>query len=680
MKTINIEELGRAVESPIDYIQMMENVYDSYPLGLSHGLQKDAIQNGVDARKKTTKWKKWSFSISLVENKIGNFLILEDAGTVGLTGKLTAKDVKNIFPAKEERWARFESFAFAKKDKTDLGARGQGKLIMFRGSKLRTIVYDSLREDGTYRVGISVISNTGRKVLTFEGKKAERQLFQICNLAPISHAGTRVMVLDPEADIIQSIEDGSMLSSIEDTWWPVIAQGGKIMINARGVSSEAKIPLRIQQLQVNKKVDNPNFKISKITKHIFTVGRGQENEYTIKDFVLGYDADGIAKDEQGISIFRGGMKIENYRIRTGLIPEMDNVYGYVVCDNKLDEALRENELPSHYGFGSRKGVYAKLTQEIEGIVNDFARKELKVGIQNAVDINDSEPASFKDAMRLFADVVKDLNLFGSGQGGTREATDPIPVDKKPVSLTIEDLKFPDPTLARVNYGDTLENFVVSINNRFVPALKYELIGYVKQGNTELFALETYKGISLPGTKEQIPLESQKAYSIPINKEIFTAPGFYKLEFQLLDGASNTKERQAITSRMFYVEQNPPLPRGPFKVERAGFSRTFPEFTMKQSFLHRAGEDTILYVNITHSAYTSNGHIEIILTRYLTMLYTEAAIQISVEGVVSGEVDPDKIQVPFDLRILGGKDPVAVLKEHHKAMGFFANKIYTSRTW
>ena len=40
---------------PLNYIQMAKNILDGYPFGLPHGFQKDAIQNGWDARRSNSR-------------------------------------------------------------------------------------------------------------------------------------------------------------------------------------------------------------------------------------------------------------------------------------------------------------------------------------------------------------------------------------------------------------------------------------------------------------------------------------------------------------------------------------------------------------------------------------------------------------------------------------------------
>ena len=88
--------------------------YEDAGVTFPNGFQKDAIQNAVGARK-TTKWKNWSCDISLVENEHGRFVIVEDFGTVGLTGNNTPADEINKMMAEgktlpaSERLSRFTS-------------------------------------------------------------------------------------------------------------------------------------------------------------------------------------------------------------------------------------------------------------------------------------------------------------------------------------------------------------------------------------------------------------------------------------------------------------------------------------------------------------------------------------------------------------------------------------------
>ena len=81
----------RVSERITDWRQSIENLTATYPYGISHGLQKDAIQNSWDASKgKTRNYIKdnWYINFSLIT--LGNgipALTITDEGTCGLTGE-----------------------------------------------------------------------------------------------------------------------------------------------------------------------------------------------------------------------------------------------------------------------------------------------------------------------------------------------------------------------------------------------------------------------------------------------------------------------------------------------------------------------------------------------------------------------------------------------------------------
>ncbi len=103
---IKIEEL-RLEDRPIDYSQLILNILGSYPIDLSHGVQKDAIQNGWDAKDKEKNDWKYEFEIIKIPRSNKVAVLMSDYGTFGLTGEMTAKDVyaSEDIP-EEERWAR----------------------------------------------------------------------------------------------------------------------------------------------------------------------------------------------------------------------------------------------------------------------------------------------------------------------------------------------------------------------------------------------------------------------------------------------------------------------------------------------------------------------------------------------------------------------------------------------
>lgn len=117
---------------------------------------------------------------ALIENGFGRFFTMTDSDTCGLTGPvLDLKDYEQDLP-ENYHWARFESFAFTKTSPDAIGARGQGKFIFLCASKLYTMYYDSLRDDGVYRLGATQATRTDCPILpkgeSWDGERVPRSL------------------------------------------------------------------------------------------------------------------------------------------------------------------------------------------------------------------------------------------------------------------------------------------------------------------------------------------------------------------------------------------------------------------------------------------------------------------------------------------------------------------------
>jgi hypothetical protein len=90
---------ARYVQMPQDDLAQIEQIvreYNSEPAkGLAHGIQKDAIQNGVGARAVTDEkvaFRNWRFYFELLKIDGSDALSFWDEGTLGLTGELLTAD------------------------------------------------------------------------------------------------------------------------------------------------------------------------------------------------------------------------------------------------------------------------------------------------------------------------------------------------------------------------------------------------------------------------------------------------------------------------------------------------------------------------------------------------------------------------------------------------------------
>ena len=186
-------------ERTVDYINICHNLVDSYPYGLAHGLQKDAIQNAVDAR--DGKGMPVIVEFKVIENDKGCFLTITDKNTIGLTGKWGNASEADL-EKKDANWQRFESFAVTKVDANAIGARGQGKFVMLCSSDKYKMFYDTLRADKVYRLGGTKATKSGSPIYpdqgVWEGETAESELEEHCGLQPLSEIGTRLIIFSPK--------------------------------------------------------------------------------------------------------------------------------------------------------------------------------------------------------------------------------------------------------------------------------------------------------------------------------------------------------------------------------------------------------------------------------------------------------------------------------------------------
>ena len=206
-------EVRRTVRNWPEDVRAIVDGYRAYTT-IPHAVQKDAIQNGWSARK-NNKGKGWSFTFELVKGLSERFLLMTDEGTSGLTGKvLTPEEYEMELPS-EERWGRFEGVAFTQpRAERTLGSRGRGKFIFVGASKEHTILYDTLREDGNYRFGFRTVEKTESPICAIDGDEGKLKLLKMTGnlISPLSVAGTRVIIVNPDDELIEDIKSRSLYS------------------------------------------------------------------------------------------------------------------------------------------------------------------------------------------------------------------------------------------------------------------------------------------------------------------------------------------------------------------------------------------------------------------------------------------------------------------------------------
>jgi len=185
-------DLSTARSTTTNWKNQLGAIVDGYRQyhSVTHGVQKDAVQNGWDARVNKKSPQNWSIVFELIEEKGGNtYFTMTDAGTTGLTGSvLKPEQLLEDLPV-EERWGRFENLAFTKNEEEEaIGARGRGKFIFVGASENSEILYDTLRSDDIYRFGFRTITLTDSPIAGSSTK---------LNIFPISYLSCKVSSLLP---------------------------------------------------------------------------------------------------------------------------------------------------------------------------------------------------------------------------------------------------------------------------------------------------------------------------------------------------------------------------------------------------------------------------------------------------------------------------------------------------
>lgn len=658
MNISNIFKEEPTRERAINWIGLAQNIVDDYKFGVPHGVQKDALQNGWDAiagpKTKNFIGLNWGFEFELKDLPNGvKILSMIDHGTTGLTGLMTSKDEYSADSLpQDEKWARWESLAFKKSNKNDLGARGQGKMVFIIASKDYSIFYDSLREDGTYRYGGTTATERDCKVFNFDEAEGKAKLEEHLGLDPISNKGTRVIIINPIDELVAAIESGDFLSYIEETWWPIILKyQAKITLKYNGIEKIAQVPDFFPISENAKDTDTYKTWISDNKKFKYN---GQT--YKIKHIHLAFDSESEKPDNyQGVACFRGGMKVPSIDFMS--LQLRPHVYGYAEFENDIDEELREVEEPNHYNF-QNKGIWRTLKQAIEEEMQAFGNKKLGLG----VNIKESEAQKRSDAENAALMLLRMLTKGWSFKGNSNGKNSPIspigPIETKMVGLKIHNFNFPNEGVSRLNYGEEITDFECEAFNKSPKDMKINFKLLILSGDRIIEILEEAKNVLKSGQNI-----SYGPHSLKIIKEKFPDIGEYKLRLILTD--ATTKTRIDEITRKFWVEVDPPL-SAPFDIQPLNFSLipNKEDVDKLEWILEPEGDGKYkLFYNIDHPAYLNFDKETKSLSLYLSELFYQGALELMLKRVSASESGKEQEKIgPFDNKIFKTQNPIDLFRE------------------
>ena len=598
-------DLGKGREAVTNYIGVCNSIADSYPDGITHGLQKDAIQNSLDARKGKGAV---HVEFEVVSNEHGTFLTFRDSHTTGLTGEIVraASDYETLKP--DDHWARFEAFAYTKDNPDALGARGQGKFIFLQASKQYKMFYDTLRHDGVYRLGATQATKTGRPVYPefgekWEDEKAQDQLIEHCGLEPLEAVGTRIIVCEPLPKVLEDFSNGNFERAIQETWFRAIEKAQlKVWLKQDNESKEICVPkpYPLPDADAPKTktwIYEKDFQASDISS--------SDGTFKIKAFrAVYFKSFKIPEEFQGVAIVQNGMKISSLNMDMAPAEVREKITGYIEFDKSLDRELRKgkNQHPNHYDLKWRSTTPRAIKQFIKTRLEEFGREKLGIGEDDRKRQKRYQRNAEKEAMELLRRFASDIDLKSRKPGpGPEPPVEPPPEPPEPpphqeVGLLAR-LQFPDRSKKpRVDWGESL---LLSIHgfNRTEEHVQGLLSVRVLQADTLIEDLASEVPAELPPSDGTSPstvrLGDASPYAIGIDPSTYGTLGEYRIRAVLI--AHDGTEIDVRTMR-FWVGENPPR-KMPFDLEPAALPT--------QHAWQPSGDldhDPVIYYNTNHPEY------------------------------------------------------------------------------
>lgn len=339
-------------------------------------------------------------------------LTISDCNTVGLTG---------ADGDKSGNWHRMvKSEGVSNNPGPSGGSFGIGKNAIFNCSSLRTAFYSTMATDGeiafqgvtklsSHQVNGEQVRGTGYYGLT-EGKKAIRTPEHIPDFFKRAEFGTDVHVAgfnDPD----ECVKENMIRYALED--FMIAFLDGRLIVSV----DDIKIDKDSYPIMLERYLPDNNFNKSEfLAKQFYQAYTAADGIRLVESFDdLGEIELFVQKDDRykkRIAMYRSiGMRIYNKDRLPGLLPQLAGVL--IVKGDKLNQALRESEPPSHDKWeDSRVGKDGKrLLKEI----NNFIRERL---IAEFAALS-SDEANASELGRFLPDDVDD----GTGSA-TEEEGDP----------------------------------------------------------------------------------------------------------------------------------------------------------------------------------------------------------------------------------------------------------------
>lgn len=667
----DVIDYSAAPDRPVDYISVAETIAQSYPdpvaAGIdstAHGVQKDALQNGWDARR--TKRSTLHFRFELARTANGNFLLMQDDG-IGLTGKVWSRNQLDRLDEtgkelpEEDRWARFESFGFMREAAGGIGSRGQGKFLFIHASKDHEILYETFIDSGKYRLGATRAFRTKCPPLHWDGSAGKSVLRNRTGLSALAQPGTRVIICDPKPDLVRAIKKGAFLRAIEDTWWRNIEKKRAVItvtVDSKDMVAAVPdvFPLPAKDSRGALKLNGTDIKFWRPDLGKLGLPGGGK----FKTFELCFRNDcTVPEDLRGVAVLHYGMKVAT--ILPQYLPKElhDGLYGFVEFDEQVDGELRrrENQKPNHYDLVWTKLLPKAIRQVVRDQMLEFAQTKLGQGVSSAQSARQLQSDAEELALRELTDACKELGIDFTRPGVMKPPKPPTPTIPRPLGVMFHDFIWPNADTRRVEHGERVEFDLASFNSTATTFADCELTAHVfaaKGGNSIKRVEKTIIDLA-PNSMDIL------AHHVLIFDAATYPAGTYVIRATLRDSAGYEIDSQGVR---LYIAQDPPF-RAPFDFVPADWSGV-PSWRNVTHTFSPTPEPKLTY-NYKHPRYVDaeGAGTPEDLAFYLYGLSVQGIIQLALFASRDAGKGYPKV---FDGKKLTSADPYEVAEDLHRVQG------------
>ena len=572
------------VPTATNMVALVRNIIQGYRMGSVRALAQEPVQNSKDAAAKR--------GVAHVEYRLhqrtssngGDIYILTvtDSKTTGLRGPVhSLEDIVHGEALTEgENWAAFEGMGYTKKSTDDaLGTRGQGKAAFLYHSRLprvsssgqdrMMILYDTLLADGTYRLGVRYASPSDTvQAPPFTGDQARSTVSSSyisedsteieLGLDPLASVGTRIIVPHLSQEAVEAIHSGELYQWLQRCWWRAIQTGLNInVVDELGNTKSVAVPSWWQA---------EPWKKSKSVSGVRVYNRIDiADALRIKRIVLLYDEslddsdiDGVSPQFCGVQLLRGQQWIETLGLElSDYIPrdKRPGFRGFVEFDRHTESELRRAENSQHESFDRRMFGVRPLITAIENKVKEFAKEQG----WTTEEITRPAPRGEQDAAMEFLRFLSPNARRNPKNGRAPSYTGQLEMDMSETDRWECNLRldFPDPSSARVDWGQEIRNVEVDVRlepQRSKRATVSLEVAYAAD-KTSVTSVESLELDLLDGNGVAQFNDFQVITGQPAPKKLSCARvGKYRLTARVESNGFPV----ARSSRNFYVKEEPPL--------------------------------------------------------------------------------------------------------------------------